>query len=57
MKFFFSQENGVKLLLLRGSTPEKYAQSLMDAIFKDEQMANCCFSNIKSAKPCLQKEK
>lgn len=43
---------------LRAVDPEKYALSLMDALFGDEEMANCCFSESKkSTKPPLPREK
>ena len=48
---FFTQDKGVKLLQIRGSTPDKYALSLMDALFHDEEMANNCFGTTKSTKP------
>ena len=40
-----------------GTHQIKYSLSLMDALFSDQEMANSCFSNIKSLKPCLPKEK
>ena len=37
------QSNGVNLLQLRAVNPEMYALALMDALFSDEDMAQCCF--------------
>ena len=54
---FFTQDKGVKLLQIRGGTPDKYALALMDALFDNEEMSNSCFGNTKSSKPALPKEK
>ena len=47
----------MKLLQIRGSTPDKYALLLMDALFDDDEMANNCFGTTKSTKPSLPKER
>ena len=54
---FFTQDKGVKLLQIRGSTQDKYALSLIDVLFDDEEMANNCFGTTKSTKPSLPKER
>lgn len=38
-----SQESGINLLSIRVPNPEKYALALMDALFQDADMAECCF--------------
>jgi len=37
----------VNLQALRVVNPEKYALSVMDALFTDEEMANSCFATSK----------
>jgi len=45
-------------LSLRALNPEKYALSLMDALFGDEEMAGSCFSESnRSSKPPLPRAK
>jgi hypothetical protein len=54
----YTQENGVNLLSLRASTPDKYALILMDAIFDDREMSTRCFKgSARSTKPPLPQEK
>ena len=48
----------MNLLALRAVNPEKYALSLMDALFSDEEMASSCFAKSKrSTKPPLPHER
>lgn len=48
----------MRLLSLRAVNPEKYALTLMDAIFDDQEMGNCCFSRGNRAKkPALPASK
>ena len=35
---FFTQDKCVKLLQIRGGTPDKYALSLMDALFDNDEI-------------------
>ena len=52
------QEAGVNLLSIRAINPIKYALSLMDATFSDEEMATHCFASGKrGSKTQLPQEK
>lgn len=51
------KDNGVRLLSLRGNTPDKYSLSLMDALFGEKVMAKSSFGTIKSSKPSLPQDK
>ncbi len=52
------QESGVNLLVIRAMNAQKYALSLMDAIFSDEEMSKSCFScGKRGTKPQLPQEK
>ena len=53
------QENGVSLFAIwAGSQQSTYALSLMDIIFTDKEIANCCYETSKrSAKPWLPQSK
>ena len=52
------QEHGVNLLAIRAMNPSKYALSLMDAIFSDDEMCVSCFScGKRGTKPELPQEK
>lgn len=54
----YLQEAGVNLLAIRAINPVKYALSLMDALFSDEEMASHCFScGTRGTKPRLPQEK
>ena len=55
---YYIQDAGVKLLHLRAVSPDKYALTLMDAVFDDNEMAQCCFiQSNRSTKPPLERAK
>uniref|UniRef100_A0A1X7TPD4 Uncharacterized protein n=1 Tax=Amphimedon queenslandica TaxID=400682 RepID=A0A1X7TPD4_AMPQE len=51
-------DNGINLLETAAPDPAKYALALMDAIFSNAEMANCCSKASKrTTRPGLDSEK
>ncbi len=47
----------MNLLLLRATSPEKYALALMDSLFTEEELSQSCFmASKRSTKPPLNEQ-